>query len=185
MVARVVLSATVFLVTLSPVPSVRSASHACNEREPTPELGPGPHDYSGAPAESNLWREGDAGEPLRLRARVLDTCGRPVSGARIRMLHANQDGHHEPDRWRADLRSGERGEVEVLTVYPGYAGSLPRHIHFIITHPDHRQLVTRLFFKNDPAVEHGIEDLALVVEEVRRGEKKAWIAGFEFVLRPR
>lgn len=165
--------------------SVQPPAHACAKREPTPGTGPGPHDYSAAPPNSKLWREGDDGEPLFFSARVMDTCGEPVVGARVQVLHANQDGDHEPDRWRANLRSDRRGGFKLVTVYPGYAGSIPRHIHFIITHPDHRQLVTRLFFKNDPAVGDGIEDLAIVLEEVRRGEKKAWIAGYEFVLSPR
>ena len=49
---------------------------------------------------------------------------------------------------------------------------------------DVRQLVTRLFFKNDPAVSPEIEDLAIVLEEIRRGQSKIWVGGYEFVLAP-
>lgn len=164
---------------------VQSASQACDKREPTPETGPGPHDFSVAPAETRLWREGDEGEPLILRARVLDTCGQAVKGARVRILHADQDGEHDPQRWRAHLTTDESGEFNVVTVYPGYAGYMARHIHFIIGHPAHRQLVTRLFFKNDPAIDQSIEDLAIVVEEIQRGEEKGWVGGYEFVLAPK
>ncbi len=164
---------------------IQAGSQACTQREPTRETSPGPHDYSVASADPRLWREGDAGVPLFLQARVLDTCGKPVTGARVRILHANQDGYHEPDRWRVHLSTDDRGEFKLLTVYPGYAGDIARHIHFIITHPDHRPLVTRLYFKNDPAVDHGIEDIAIVLEEVRRGEGKGWVAGYEFVLSPK
>ena len=164
---------------------VQSVTHACDKRVPTRDTNPGPHDYSGAPANTKLWREGDDGEPLFLHARVLDTCGKPVAGARVQILHANQDGDHEPDRWRADLNADDRGEFKVVTVYPGYAGNIARHVHFIISHPDHHQLVTRLFFKNDPAIDHGIEDLAIVLEEVQRGEEKGWVGGYEFLLPPR
>jgi len=160
----------------------QGAAHACDDREPTRETGPGPHDYSYGVPDPKLWQEGDGGEPLFLRARVLDTCGEPVAGASVQILHANQHGGHELDRWRATLATDERGTFEVVTVYPGYTGGLPRHVHFIITHPDHPQLVTRLFFKNDPSVDHGIEDLAMVLEEVRRGEERGWVAGYEFVL---
>jgi protocatechuate 3,4-dioxygenase beta subunit len=183
MAARLVVSTLIaFTVALQ---GVEAASHACSKRQPTSGTSRGPHDFSGAPAETNLWRQGDDGEPLLLRARVLDTCGKPVAGARVQILHANQDGDHEPDRWRADLRSDERGEFEVITVYPGYAGSMARHIHFIITHPGHPQLVTRLFFKKDPAIDTSIEDLAIVLEVVQRGEEKGWIGGYEFVLAPK
>ena len=163
---------------------VQAASLACDTRKPTPDTGPGPHDFSVAPGESSLWREGDDGEPLILRARVLDTCGKAVQGARVRILHADQDGEHDPYRWRAHLRTDDRGEFKVVTVFPGYAGYMARHIHFIISHPDHRQLVTRLFFKNDPAVDESIDDLAIVLEEIQRGEEKGWIGGYEFVLAP-
>ena len=159
-----------------------SAARACNKRAPTPEMSPGPHDYSFAPAETNLWREGDEGQPLLLRARVLDTCGEPVAGARVQILHANQDGDHEPDRWRATVISDDRGEFELVTVYPGYAGGLPRHIHFKLNHADHRPLVTRLFFKSDPAVDQSLESNTVVLDEIRRGGKTGWVGGYEFVL---
>jgi len=158
------------------------ATNACERREPTREMSPGPHDFSAGVNDSKLWREGDGGEPLFIRARVLDTCGKPVAGARIRVVHANQDGDHEPDRWRAELTSDERGTFSLVTVFPGYTGGLPRHMHFIIDHPEHRQLITRLFFKNDPAVDHGIEDLAMVLEEIEREHGRGWVAGYEFVL---
>lgn len=160
-------------------------SLACDKREPTLEMSPGPHDFSAGVRDPKLWREGDGGEPLFIRARVLDTCGKPVSGARIRIVHANQHGAHEPDRWRAELTSDDRGTFNLVTVFPGYTGGLPRHMHFIIDHPDHRQLITRLFFKNDPSVDHGIEDLAMVLEEIEREQGKGWVAGYEFVLAPK
>lgn len=163
----------------------QSSSYACEKREPTRQMHPGPHDYSAGVPETRLWREGDGGQPLFLRARVLDTCGTPLAGARVQVLHANQDGHHEPDRWRADLITDERGTFQLVTVFPGYAGSIARHIHFIITHPDHRQLVTRLFFRNDPAVDHGIADLAMVLEEIEHKRGIGWVAGYEFVLPPK
>jgi len=83
----------------------QSLSQACEKRTPTPEASPGPQDFSVAPAETSLWREGDVGESLFLHARVLDTCGKGIKGARIKMLHANQDGEHEAHRWRAHLTS--------------------------------------------------------------------------------
>ena len=160
----------------------QQAAQACDEREPTRETDPGPHDFSAGVADTRLWTDGEAGEPLFLRARVLDTCGAPVAGARVRVVHANHDGFHEPDRWRADLVTDDHGTFELTTVYPGYTGGLPRHVHFIISHPEHPELVTRLFFKNDPSVDHGIEDLAMVLEEIRRKDGRGWIAGYEFVL---
>ena len=177
--------AATILLLAALMPGIAPLSFACDARAPTPATDPGPHDFSTATAETSLWREGDDGEPLILHARVLDTCGKPVEGALVRLLHADQHGYHDPDRWRAHLMSDERGEFKVLTVYPGYAGYLPRHIHFIISHPDHRELITRLFFKNDPSIQQDTEALAIVVEEVWRGGEKGWIGGYEFVLPPK
>jgi len=181
------ISARVSAITLSIalLLGAQYAALACDQREPTRETNPGPHDYSVGSADPELWREGDGGEPLFLRARVLDTCGQPIAGARVQMLHANSHGDHELNRWRAHLESDERGAFKVVTVFPGYTGGIARHIHFIITHPAHPQLVTRLFFKNDPGLEHGIEDLAMVLEEIPRGEAKGWVASYEFVLAPK
>ena len=158
------------------------SAQACNQRQATRATGPGPHDYGHPSVGARLWEEGEPGEPLFLRARVLDTCGKPVSGARVQILHANQDGDHVANRWRTDLDTGERGEFKLITVYPGFTGGIARHIHFIISHPQHIQLVTRLFFKNDPAIDRGVEDLSVVLEEVRRDGRNAWVASYEFVL---
>lgn len=155
----------------------------CVEREPTRQTGPGPHDFTAGVPDSKLWREGDEGEPLFFRARILDMCSAPVVGARIRIVHANASGGHEFDRWRAELTSDEQGVFNLVTVFPGYTGGIPRHIHFVIDHPEHGELVTRLFFRNDPAIDHGIEDLAMVLDEVERDDgSRAWLASYEFVL---
>lgn len=164
---------------------MQSLAHACTPREPTSGMWEGPHDYSYAPATNKLWHEGDAGEPLLLHIRVLDTCGKPVPGARIQVLHANQDGVHEPDRWRGVMTSDERGEFKLLTVYPGYAGDIPRHIHFVLSHPGHPELVTRLFFRSDPTADESIEDLTVVLDEIRTGGVRGWVGGYEFVLPPK
>ena len=164
---------------------IQQVSLGCDKREPTRETDSGPHDFSAGVTDPKLWREGDEGEPLFIRARVLDTCGKPLSGARIRIVHANWQGYHEPDRWRAELTSDQRGAFSLVTVFPGYTGGLPRHMHFIIDHPDHRQLITRLFFKNDPYAGQSIEDLAMVLEQIERKDGKGWVAGYEFVLAPK
>jgi protocatechuate 3,4-dioxygenase beta subunit len=175
-------AAAVAILTLG----VRSPAAACVSRPITPEMSAGPHDYSNPSTTSKLWREGDPGEPLRLRLRVLDTCGESLAGTRVQVLHANQDGDHDPDRWRAVMTSDERGELELLTVYPGYAGGLPRHIHFVVSHPRHRELVTRLFFKSDPAAaDESIEAVTVVLDEVRADKVSGWVGGYEFVLAPK
>ncbi|MEM7250183.1 MAG: hypothetical protein AAF493_02085 [Pseudomonadota bacterium] len=179
------LAAGLVLWTLS-----QTAILACEQRPPTPPAWLGPHDFSIEQSATKLWRPEDGGEPLFLRLRVVDTCGEPVPGVEVRILHANQFGEHEAGRWRTRLNSDARGELKLLTVFPGYAGGLPRHIHFILAHPDFDELITRLFFKNDPEAGADVGELALVLEEIERpieGGKtgRGWVAGFEFVLKGR
>ncbi len=171
-----------FLALLAAAP----AAPACVAREPTPRAALGPHDFSTAPASNELWRPGDGGEPLILHLRVLDTCSEPVPGAFVHLLHADHDGEHYAHRGRALLQADQRGVVELITVVPGYAGDLARHIHFIVRHPGHHELVTRLYFRNDPALGgDGPEGLTLSLEEIRHRGEKRWVSGFEFVLAPR
>ncbi|MEM7405429.1 MAG: hypothetical protein AAF458_09070 [Pseudomonadota bacterium] len=160
-------------------------AQACIPREATQPTDPGPHDYSDAATSSRLWQEDDPGEPLFLRIRVLNTCGDAVAGASVQVLHANQDGDHEFKRWRTRIETDARGGASLLTVFPGYTGGIPRHIHFVIRHPGHKELITRLFFKNDPDIDHSIEDLAMVLEQVDRNGRRGWVAGFEFVIDPK
>lgn len=161
-------------------------AHACSQREPTPATSPGPHDYSTATQSQALWQRGDPGEPLFLHIRVLDRCAQPIEGASVQVLHANHEGFHEANKFRGVYQTSERGQVEFVTVFPGYTGGLPRHIHFIIKHPGYKQLVTRLFFNNDPSVDLAIAELAMVLEEIRLdGGLRGWTAVFEFVLATR
>ena len=159
-----------------------AVAQSCSERQPTRITGPGPHDFSYGVSDPVLWRDGDGGEPLVLRGRVLDTCGKPVANALVRIVHANENGDHIADRWRAHLNTDASGQFRVVTVLPGYTAGLPRHMHFIIEHPEHRRLMTHLYFKNDPLAEPGAEDLSLVLEEVQREDRRGWLSNFEFVL---
>jgi len=163
-----------------------SVSIACTNREPTRAVGFSPHWHydSNAPSSTELWREGDPGEPLFLRGRVLDTCGKAVAGARVQLWHADKDGTHADDRWRTDFRVADDGSFKLKTVLPGYAGGLPRHIHIVVSHGGHQELVTRLFFRDDEYLAASDQDLALLLEEIQRDSGRGWVTGFEFVLKP-
>lgn len=119
---------------------------ACKQREPIRRTSPGPHDYSNAADSTRLWQAAAPGDALYLRLCVLDVCGKPLAGARVQVLHANHEGAHEHNRWRGATTTNARGAAQVLTVFPGYTGGLPRHIQFVISHTNYAELVTRFFF---------------------------------------
>ncbi len=122
---------------------------------PTESTSIGIYYQPGAPALRNLWRDGDPGERLVLRGRVLDTEGAPVADAEVELWHADGTGQVHPDRYRTRLRTNGNGGFGVTTALPGYIPGAPdvwgaRHIHVVVTHPGYPQLISLILFKGDP-----------------------------------
>ncbi|MBW4041719.1 MAG: hydroxyquinol 1,2-dioxygenase [Acidobacteria bacterium] len=114
-----------------------------------------------------------AGEPCWVEGTVTDTTGRPVAGARLEVWEADEDGFYDvqygDDRvaGRAHLYSGPDGSYRFWgltpTPYPipddGPVGSLlaaagrspyrASHLHFMVTAPGCRTLVTHIFVRGD------------------------------------
>ena len=141
------------------------ASTWAAELASTPQTGIGVWYAPGAPATRELWRLGDPGDRLILRVRMINTEGVSVANALVELGHADSTGTVHAKRYRAGLSTGEDGSLEVSTVLPGYIWG-PRHVHFVVTHPDYPELITRIFFKRDPVVEEsGHPDLAIFLED--------------------
>jgi len=126
-----------------------------------------------APAERNLWRDGDPGERLLLRGRVLTTDGAPLPDAQVELWHADGNGEVHSNRYRTRLRTGSNGEFGVTTALPGYIAGAPgvwgaRHIHVVITHPAYPRLISLILFEGDPKLA-GLPypELAVFVEQGR------------------
>lgn len=122
---------------------------------------------------------GAAGQPCWVEGTVTDTAGNPVPGARIEVWEADEDGFYDvqysDDRvaGRAWLRSDEQGRYAFWgltpTPYPiphdGPVGQLLQavdrspvraaHLHFMVTAPGFRRLVTHIFVTGDPQLEIG------------------------------
>lgn len=153
--------------------------------EPTRATHTGPWYQPGAPRVDSLRRPGLAGQPLRLRGRVLNTRGEPLAGALIELWHTDADGNYPPLRASQETKRG--GVFAVETILPGHnRGYRARHIHFVISHPDHARLVTRIYFHGDRNLDEApYPELAVFTEESEiEGETRRY-AELEFVLRPR
>lgn len=136
-----------------------------------------------APSTGKLWREGDPGERLHLRGRVVSTDGRPVAGAEISFRQADGTGAYPESRYRARLVTAEDGAFQVITVLPGqYWGA--KHIHVTLVHPGYVPLDTRILFRGDPNIDETEGDLAIPLEEVRTEQGTVLMGGVEFVLEP-
>ncbi|MCK2200677.1 dioxygenase [Corynebacterium callunae] len=122
---------------------------------------------------------GAAGQPAWVEGTVKDTEGNPISGARIEVWECDEDGLYDvqygDDRRtaRAHLFSDEQGRYAFwgLTPVPypiphdGPVGQMLQsvgrspvraaHLHFMVTAPEKRTLVTHIFVDGDPQLEIG------------------------------
>jgi catechol 1,2-dioxygenase len=155
---------------------------------PTKETDIGIYYVPGAPEIRNLWQEGDPGERLLLRGRVLTTDGAPVPNAQVELWHADGTGLVHPDRYRTRLRTRANGGFGVTTALPGYIPGAPgvwgaRHIHVVVTHPVYAQLISLILFKGDPnLVGLSYPELAVFVEQGRIKDQDARFAEVELIL---
>ncbi len=150
--------------------------------EPTLATHTGPWYAPGAPAIESLWQSGQPGQRLQLRGRVVNTTGLPVAGALVELWHTDAHGNYPP--LRASRTTNARGGFGISTVLPGHhLGYRARHIHFVISHPAHRRLVTRIYFEGDVNLDEApFPELAVFVEESELDGRSVLFADIQFVL---
>ncbi len=121
---------------------------------PTPPNELGPFYKRKAPKTSTLAPEGAPGVPLMVEGVVLDTRGERLEGAVLELWHASNAGLYDNEGYlyRGMVETGSKGAYEFRSVLPGhYVGRVCQHIHYRITAPGHKPLVTQLYFATDPA----------------------------------
>ncbi len=154
--------------------------HAVCPEGATPMTLAGPFyrdDVPELPAGATLSRDG-VGEVMEVALRVTDLDGVPVPDALIDVWQANAHGRYEnqdPDlqpefNLRGRMRTDAHGRLTFRSIKPrgyflpedGPVGRLvnrlglrlerPAHVHFKVTAPGFRTLVTHVFDRNDPAI---------------------------------
>ena len=86
----------------------------------------------------------------------MDTRGEVVPGVTIDIWHADHYGHYDVEgfRYRTKLALETSPEYAIETVMPGHYPDRPaQHIHYVISAPGHKPLVTQLYFATDPVFE--------------------------------
>jgi len=160
------------------------------DREPTMQTSIGIFYRPGAPETANLWREGDRGERLGLKGRVLDQKGRSVAGALVELWHADSTGSVDESRYRAAQRTGADGRFGIRTVLPGHiemarynAVFRARHIHIRVTHPNYPELISLIFFQGDERlIGTPYPELAIPLEKAQLEIGEVLVGGVEIVL---
>jgi protocatechuate 3,4-dioxygenase beta subunit len=141
------------------------------------------------------------GEPVWVQGRVLNAKGRPISGAKIEVWQANEDGFYDvqqkgiqPDmNLRGVFTSEKDGRYSFRSAYPRYypiphdgpVGDMltamdrnpnrPAHLHFMVSAPGYEKLITHIFTPDCP----WLKDDAVF------GVKESLIADFTVVDNPK
>ncbi len=138
-------------------------------------------DASGATAHIlTLWREGDAGERLEIRGRVMDARGELVEGAQVRIRQVDASGDYVAS-YQGEMVTNARGEYVLRSVVPGNYGR-PKHIHVAASHPQAGYAYTEILFKGDPLLAPDDVEHAIALETVRIGGKEHKVGTFDIVL---
>ena len=129
---------------------------------PTPRNVAGPFWREGAPFRSRLWTD-EAGDLLTITGKVVDSHCRPIPGAVLDLWQADGNGRYDSEltrydaqlfRLRGRAKTDARGEYRIETVRPapyGMGASMrPAHIHAIVSAPGKTNLVTQMYFHDDP-----------------------------------
>ncbi len=141
----------------------------------------GPFYRANAPVCANgedIARSRTPGPALLVRGRVLDVDGTPLAGALVDVwqsspvgLYDNQDPEQDNMNLRGRFRTDAEGRYWFRSVRPagypvptdGPVGHLlraqhrhpyrPAHVHFIVSAPEHRTLITQIFVDDDEYLE--------------------------------
>ena len=128
----------------------------------------GPYYFENAPFRSTVAHINEPGQRLFISGSIKQSnCENFISGSLIEIWQANdagcygiveecETGNPENDYFnlRGKFFSNSDGYYSFESILPGYYGSRPRHIHIKITTPDGIELISQLYFENDPFCEN-------------------------------
>ena len=136
-----------------PVSALAAAWDNAEKKQPTPFCELGPFYKREAPNTSTLRAPGDAGMPLTLSGVVYDVRGEIVPDSKLEIWQTDNDGHYDIEgyRYRTLLEPGAKGNYAIESVMPGhYPTRVCQHVHYLVTAPGHKALITQLYFATDP-----------------------------------
>lgn len=130
--------------------------HETEHRRPTPANEIGPFYKKQSPQTAELRASGDPGMPLSVNGGVFNTRGDALANAVVEVWQADHLGHYDLDgyHYRAKLPVDSTAKYKFDSVMPGhYPDRVCQHIHYLVTAPGHKPLVTQLYFATDPVFE--------------------------------
>lgn len=120
----------------------------------------GPFYRPNSPKRNNLLFKGIDGSEIKIKGQVFSSCKEILNNAQIEIWHCNTDGEYdnvsEQFLHRGQTLSTTDGAYEFTTIFPGKYknGKLyrPAHIHFRVTHPSCKELISQIYFQGDPHI---------------------------------
>jgi protocatechuate 3,4-dioxygenase beta subunit len=144
-------------VTLATTASLSSIARAWdaadNKRTPTPFCELGPFYKREAPHVATLRTPADAGMPLSLLGTVYSVSGEILPNAKLEIWQTDHFGHYDNEgyRFRTTMQPDAKASYVLESVLPGhYPARVCQHVHYLVTAPGHKPLVTQLYFGSDP-----------------------------------
>src|SRR3954447_2827577 len=139
------------VVTLAAGLTASAVVEAAEERRRTltPACELGPFYKKNGPDTRAMRIAGDPGLPLAVSGGVLGAGGEPMPEATLEVWHTDHRGLYDIDgyRYRARLAAGPDGAYAFDSIVPGhYPDRICQHVHYLVTAPGHRPLVTQLYF---------------------------------------
>jgi protocatechuate 3,4-dioxygenase beta subunit len=147
---------SIAIISSCPPSAMLHALEQNEQRKPTPRNELGPFYKRLAPDTTHLRAPGDPGMPLVVSGQVYGTRGEKLSGAIVEVWQTDHLGHYDVEgyRYRAKLTADATATYTFDSVMPGhYPGRVCQHIHYLVTAPGHKPLVTQLYFATDPVFE--------------------------------
>lgn len=131
-----------------------------NAHKPTPAEVLGPFYRKGAPNTAVLHKPGDPGFPLQVVGKISNTRGEKVHNAAIEAWHSDHAGLYDVlgYRYRTKMLIEGASEYTLKTILPGHYPDRPaQHIHYLISAPGHKTLITQAYFATDPFFEGDVD----------------------------
>lgn len=141
---------------LAPEALAAAWEESLKPRRPTPPAALGPFYKKRAPETAALRSPGDPGMPLSVSGQVFNARGEALPDAVVEVWQTSHLGRYDLDgyHYRARLKAGSEGKYAFESVMPGhYPDRVCQHVHYLVTAPGHKPLVTQLYFATDPVFE--------------------------------
>jgi protocatechuate 3,4-dioxygenase beta subunit len=119
----------------------------------------GPYYKAGAPFREDIRPDDSSGTPLIIEGKVFTNCDVALADAIVEIWNANAEGAYDTSNqylFRGIYKTAADGAYRFKTIIPGkYLNGnyyRPSHIHFRITAPGQQELVSQVYFKDDPDI---------------------------------